>query len=122
MPHSDTLRGIILREAGDELIVQASPADIRQFAHGGADVILARGKMVQTADHAYAVMTGQLPLYAGVHPGDNLFDRRGLHVAVVTEVHLTAEVIDTTHNSPRWYMYRPGTRRTDIRAVGVSGT
>ena len=123
---ADLLRGIILRDADDQLVVQATPADIRQFAvPGQREVIVTRGRMVQSYAHAEATMQGVLDPFTRCQPGMSLYNDRGEIVAVVTDLRLDYDsLIETTIWNP-WSdqsrTYMPGRRRIDITAVGVSG-
>jgi hypothetical protein len=138
---SSRLRGIILREPGEELVVRATAQEVEAFgARRGEQVELLRPRMTYRAGAYRAGAVGMMtssgpnydpseaqlpPAYLMLRPGAELFDADGNRVAIIQEINLTQDRIETTSygevdvagNLVRSYV--GGFVRCDIRAVGV---
>lgn len=115
---SDVLRGIILRDERDTLVVQpASAEDIAKFApRVGMAVSLSRASM------SYAAAMTMLHSgdgYIRTAPGEILYNLHQEAVAVVDDVRAHVEQIDTTSYDDGMRRYSPGRVYVVIRAHGL---
>lgn len=109
------MRGIILRADGDELIVQATAADVRQFAaRSPVDV---RMRTTMTMGEANAAITGASVL-AHAQPGDQLYTRLGQPVGVVESINITRGYLDVTTYANRDARLAVGPMSWTIRIEG----
>lgn len=131
------LRGIVLREERDTLVVQASVDEVQRFAraqrgrevrveqatlrmrvggtptlHSTAESVNQRGGGVRCG---YGAASGVLEL-AGL-----LYDRHGRPVAYVRDVRVHTETLDVSAMGDTWQTMMPGRTSVDIRAEGVPG-
>lgn len=118
MPES--LRGIILRDEGAELVIRATPTEVAQFTRGGArDVIVARGRMTQTAAYAASVLAGERTPRYDIRPGTVLYDGDGIEAVLVRDVSYGRPQIDITSFGGVTDRYVLGRTEVLITAVGL---
>lgn len=103
----EAVRGIILRQDGDQLVVRATDADVRRFASAQAVEVRER----RTPD---AVGTDWMEVMR-----DGLYDRYGRRVALVQDLVQRADRLDVTSMGSRERQYLDGPYRVEIRAVGL---
>lgn len=101
------LRGIILREDGQDLVVRAPSAAVGPARGAGGEVHLRR-----PAGVLQRVPVSHLP-------GETLYDRLGHPVCVVEQVECGFETLDVTAFGDATTMFRPGRRTFSVRAAGI---
>lgn len=80
---SETLRGIVLREERDTLVVRATPEEVVRFAVGDQVDVARRAKRAEDA-------------FLALRPGLYLYDRTGREVLLVDETSIEREEFDIT--------------------------
>lgn len=119
------LRGVVIREERDTLVVQASEQDVQRFARsrGGAEV------NVQAATLRVS-MGGARDIYADGAPPENpgvlrmddfLYDREGKPVARVRDVRVDVDRIDVTSFGDVARNFVNGLTHVRIQADGLAG-
>jgi hypothetical protein len=112
------LRGILLREEGDTLIVKASEQDVRVFgAQAGRPLTVQHGPAVMSYEDAMARIRGEDPL--AVFPGDYLYNESGVRVMLVSSVDIRNDVVEATVLGDLTRTYRPTLRRYSIQGEGI---
>ena len=141
----DTLRGVILSDDDDKVVVQASPQEVRRFvARPGRDVTVARqirGRMVLGETTWSTSVDEPLSVTQRWHnsasTGDDfpepgvirlmrggvafLHDEHGRPVATITDINLSAHPIDVTSFASRRDVFVNGITEIEIRARGLPG-
>lgn len=122
------IRGIIIRDDEDRIIVQARPNDVRRFARPNAQVDLRRtdvrlgfrpgGFRLRMAEPANGLDVAEP---GRIDPLDYLYDRDGRPVCQVTEVVVEARPIEVTTFGDVEARFIQAPSEVDIRAVGVHG-
>jgi hypothetical protein len=115
-----SLRGIILRDEGAELVIQATPEQVRTFANSGArDVVVSRGRMSMTMDAAEVLMhSADVRPSQTLFPGQMLYNEYGLAVAEIREINIHSDRLDvTTFGGPNRHIQ--GLVHVDIRCLGL---
>ena len=112
MTDGHVVRGIVIREDPDRLIVQASEADVAAFARQAW-----AGAVVSGVRNGWALQAEGDG--ASLRASDTLYDVNGRPVAMITEMSMTAEALDMTRLGDAYQHYARGRVRVDIRAVGI---
>ncbi len=109
-------RGIILQKQGEKLIIQASDADVVQFALGAHVNVSAQQLVPESvfpASAAHAVARINALMEHGF-----VYDRHGQPIGYVTECQTRHEPIDVTTFADAGETYVPGLLRYTIHAEG----
>lgn len=117
-----SLRGIILRDEGAELVIQATPAEVRAFTQGGRDVFVSRGrKSMSMVAAGQIARTGGAGHGLSLHltPGDVLHTIDGDPVCIVQDINIESERLDTTSFGDVYRTYQAGPLRVNIRCYGL---
>lgn len=103
------LRGIVLREERDSLVVQATPDEVAQFAVASPVAVA----MLRQRDPEHE----QYPCAA---PGEILYTADGRPAGMVRDVMMSADRFDVTSFGDNSSRYVDGPRHIDIRLSGFA--
>lgn len=124
------LRGIVLRDDRDTLVVQASEVEVQRFARAqvGRPVQVESSTLRVRVDPGITLMTTgdaapfSTPLTPGqLTPGGLLYDAAGRPVAYVRNVQVHTERLDVTAIGSHMRTMMSGLTRVEITAEGVAG-
>lgn len=111
------MRGIILRAEADQLIVQATAADVQKFARNAPVQVAQIRSMSMSGDVAFAVAQGELPP-PRVMAGDKLYNAQGEFIAMIDYIKYSADVLETTTFGSQYQSYASGGVTFELRARG----
>lgn len=124
------LRGILLRDEGEALVVTASPAEVRRFAEGqrGRPVVVQQAEVRMRFGGLNADAYGDpaqdvLALEPGVLRSTDqfLYDREGRPVARVVRLTQDVDQIDVTSFGSTRQMFTPGLIRIGLEVAVLAG-
>lgn len=120
---SAPLRGIVIRDSSDTLVVRASAEEVDRFAaRQGAEVAVLHPEMVMRLGHVPAGEPVTDQATAGtVSPGDTLYDGMGRPVAIIEHLESRVDAVDVTSHGDMYQTFTQGRRELRISAVGLVG-
>jgi hypothetical protein len=106
---ASSLRGIVLREDADTLVVRATDAEVARFGSGASvQVALAQARGGDARPDWHALMDTGL-----------LYDAVGNPVARISDISMESEMLETTMFGDTHRGYMRGVNRVNIRAIGI---
>lgn len=129
-----SLRGIVLRDEADLIVVRATPEDVRRFATAnmGQPVNLRRAdvrlRFVPLSGGTVVMAPGPVPprftedgAPAELDPDGLLYNARGMPVAQVTSVRLNVHPVDVSTMGDVYRTFAAGRRSLDVEVQVLPG-
>lgn len=113
-PSLGGLRGIILRDDEDTIVVKASQADIKRFgAARQSEVVVNHGRMSMDFATANAVITGGVS-FVMARPGEMLYNADGAPVLRIRDASYRRDTFDVSTFSDQFPKFVQGRLRISI--------